>query len=286
MWSIVVHGGAGAIHAAQSAPHQAACRRAIEVGAARLESGGSALDAVCAAVRVLEDDPVLNAGIGGALDARGWVRHDAAVMRGSDLAYGAVASVGGVRNPIDLARAVLEDGRHCLLSGAGAVELARARGVALQDPARAVTDPSLSRWWFAKAEVSDTVGAVARDADGRLAAATSTGGILGKLAGRIGDSPIAGAGLYARDDLGAISATGHGETILRTVLGYEALRGLAESADPEAHLAAALEAAFQRARGRAGLIAVRPDGRIAFSRNTDHMSVAWASSGRAVESAF
>jgi beta-aspartyl-peptidase (threonine type) len=299
MWSLVVHGGAGAIDPAASAAHRAGCARAAEAGAAILAAGGAALDAVVAAVQVLEDDPTFNAGIGGAVDADGLVHHDAAVMRGADLAYGAVGAVLGVRSPVALARRVLEDGRHALLVGPGAVRFARAAGVDLVDPRRMVAEPSRAAYWAASAEpvaaaaeragaVGDTVGAVARDARGGFAAATSTGGLLGKLPGRVGDSPIAGAGTYARDDWGGISATGHGETILKTVLGYAALSALAQAAPGEgrAILARALEDATRRVGGRGGLIALDAAGQPLHVRNTRHMGAAWLVAGGRVETDF
>lgn len=289
MWSVIVHGGAGAIDDRQSEPHQAGCRRAVEAAASVLSRGGSALDAVVAAVVVLEDDPVFNAGTGGALDEDGEVSSDAAVMRASDLGYGAIGAVSGVKNPITLARAVLEDGRHSLLAGPGAVRFARKKGVVLCDPHALITDPSRAKWWHATAErASDTVGAVARDAGGEIVAGTSTGGLLGKYSGRVGDSPIAGAGTYARSDWGGISATGHGETMMKTVLCYEALVRLADRGAelPEVVLRRVLDAATARIGGKGGLIAVLPDGAPVWARNTAHMGVAWQSAGGPLASAF
>lgn len=298
MWSIIVHGGAGAIDASLEETHRAGCLAAVEVARPILESGSSALDACCEAVRVLEDDPAFNAGVGSTLDATGAPATDAAVMRGSDLGYGAVACVVGVRHPIDLARAVLEDGRHCLLAGPPAVDFARKKGIALCDPAVMITERTRAVWEKRKREGVEvgedwkpggTVGAVAVDSRGEVAAATSTGGTLLRLPGRIGDSPIAGAGTYARHDLGALSATGHGETMQKTVFAYAALLSLAEagqSADLADVLLRELDAAAAAAGGRGGAIAVLPDGRVAFARNTDHMGVAWQRSGASPGSAF
>jgi beta-aspartyl-peptidase (threonine type) len=261
-----------------------------------LEAGGSAVDAAQIAVRVLEDDEVFNAGVGGAVDESGLVMTDAAIFRGDDLGYGACGAVAGIRNPVDLARAILDDGKHCLLVGPGALDFARKKGVRLVDPRALEVDPSKARWWYASAsdgpplepEVGDTVGAVALDLQGSIAAATSTGGLLGKYAGRVGDSPIAGAGTYARNDWGGISATGHGETILKTVLGFQALQDLRLRAAeaPATVLFEALEQARAQVGGRGGLIAIRPSGQAAWARNTPHMGVAWIRRGGAVESTF
>ncbi|MFO0729012.1 MAG: isoaspartyl peptidase/L-asparaginase [Myxococcota bacterium] len=286
MWSLIVHGGAGAIDDRQSEPHQAGCRRAAEIGSKILEAGGSALDAVQAAVRALEDDEVFNAGTGGALDADGLVMTDAALFRGDDLAYGACGSVTGIRHPIDLARAILEDGKHALLVGPGALAFARARGVERVNPRKLEVDPSKAKWWFAAA--GDTVGAVALDARGSIASATSTGGLLGKYAGRVGDSPIAGAGTYAKNGWGGVSATGHGETILRTVLGFQALVDLhgALPGPMEAQLLGTLDRATAAVGGRGGLIAVLPSGAAGWARNTAHMGVAWVREGAPIQTAF
>jgi len=296
VWSLIVHGGAGPIDDRQSEAHQAGCRRAAEAGARVLEAGGSAVDAAQIAVRVLEDDEVFNAGVGGAVDESGLVMTDAAIFRGDDLGYGACGAVAGIRNPVDLARAILDDGKHCLLVGPGALDFARKKGVRLVDPRALEVDPSKARWWYASAsdgpplepEVGDTVGAVALDLQGSIAAATSTGGLLGKYAGRVGDSPIAGAGTYARNDWGGISATGHGETILKTVLGFQALQDLRLRAAeaPATVLFEALEQARAQVGGRGGLIAIRPSGQAAWARNTPHMGVAWIRRGGAVESTF
>jgi beta-aspartyl-peptidase (threonine type) len=284
---VIVHGGAGVIDPKMEQHHRGGCLAAVEAARSILEPGGDALEACCAAVRALEDNPIFNAGIGAVLDESGLPACDAAVMRGSDLGYGAVAAVLGVRHPIDLARAVLEDGRHCLLVGPGAIEFARAQKIELCDPDLLITERSRTSW--EKSREGDTVGAVARDAKGGVAVATSTGGTYLRLPGRVGDSPIAGAGTYARRDLGALSATGHGETMLKTVFAYSALLSLAEAgtdADLASVLTRELEAATTAAGGRGGAIAVLPDGRLVFARNTLHMGVAWQREGEAPGSAF
>ncbi|MBK6683695.1 MAG: isoaspartyl peptidase/L-asparaginase [Deltaproteobacteria bacterium] len=307
-WSIIVHGGAGHVPKNLELAHRAGCERAVAAGAAVLAAGGVALEAACAAVQVLEADPHFNAGHGGALDEDGLPALDAAVMRGSDLAYGAVAAVVGVSSPVRLARAILEDGRHCLLAGPSALRFARRHGVALIDPERQITEKTKMEWESRQAEVArrgpppataewapldregesrgNTVGAAVRDGQGTVAAATSTGGLLGRYVGRVGDSPIAGAGTYARDDLGAASATGHGETMLRTVFAYQTLLSLKGVGAPEALLLEALSDAKARVGGTGGVIVALPDGRIAHARNTPTMACAWQIEGSALGSAF
>lgn len=295
MWSIVVHGGAGAVKDSLADRHKAGCTRAISAGAALLRDGAGAVDAACAAVRVLENDPAYNASRGGALDTRGIVTVDAAIMRGSDLGYGAIGAVAGVARAIDLARAVMEDGVHSLLVGPSAVAFARSRGVPLLDPDLLATEDrkrdlakrivELAREGANVAEdwtpsEGGTVGCVAMDESGTIVAATSTGGLTAKYPGRVGDSPIAGAGTYARNDLGGVSATGHGETMMKTVFAYQLLLSLrgATPLEAPAIIRADLDQAARRAGGNGGAITVLPDGTVAFGRNTPHMGVAWARS--------
>jgi beta-aspartyl-peptidase (threonine type) len=211
--AIIVHGGAGATPTERHDRLRAGVRAAAGVGDAILVAGGSALDAVVAAVRVLEDDPDFNAGLGSALTRDGTVETDASVMCGATQRVGAVAAVPDLGCAIALARAVLDRGEHVILAGAAAWEFAREVGGISSAPVGAlITDRARQRL----AE-KGTVGAVARDRDGRFAAATSTGGIVGKRRGRVGDSPIPGAGTWA-DDRVALSATGDGEAILRVAL--------------------------------------------------------------------
>lgn len=207
--ALIVHGGAGPIPESEHAPRQAAVERAREAGWALIRE--DALSAAVAAVRHMEDELLLNAGIGACLNQDGVVELDAGVMRGSDLAAGGVAGLRDVRHPIDLALAVMRDGRHVLLAGAGASRFARENGLEMCDPSIFVTDRKRQELLHG----ADTVGAVARDAEGRLAVAVSTGGMTGKLPGRIGDSPIPGAGFYADDRFGAVCGTGQGEAFIR-----------------------------------------------------------------------
>jgi beta-aspartyl-peptidase (threonine type) len=214
MTAIVVHGGAGLVAPERHARLREGVRAAAIAGDAVLAGGGSALDAVVAAVRVLEDDPEFNAGRGSALTRAGTVETDASVMDGATQRVGAVGAVPDLGCAVALARAVLDRGEHVLLAGPAAWDLAREVGISPAPAGSLVTERARTRL----AELQKgTVGAVARDRDGRFAAATSTGGISGKRCGRIGDSPIPGAGTWA-DEQCAISATGDGEAILRVAL--------------------------------------------------------------------
>jgi beta-aspartyl-peptidase (threonine type) len=245
-----------------------------------LRGGGSALDAVQAAVRALEDDPRFNAGVGSALTRAGTVELDAALMSGDGLRAGAAAAVSGVRNPIDLARRILDDGEHVLLVGPGALDFAREAGVALCAPDFHITDKAradlareLARRAGAAPEGGGTVGAVAVDAAGHVAAATSTGGMVGQRPGRVGDSPLPGAGTYADDEAGAASATGHGERIIQVGLAKTAI-DLLRSGLPAREAAARALATLDRVAGKGGLILVDRRGELAAVHNTT--SMAWA----------
>jgi beta-aspartyl-peptidase (threonine type) len=272
---IVVHGGAGTRAPDEACDEVTGCRAAALAGAAVLQAGGSALDAVERAVVVLEDDPRYNAGFGAALNADGDVELDAAIMDGKGLGAGAVASLRGFANPIRVARAVLDDGRHVLFAADGAAAFAAAHGFAAIDPRELVTQRACERLARFVADgrerQGNTVGAVARDAKGTVAAATSTGGIVGKRRGRIGDSPILGAGTYADDAVGAVSATGHGEGILRVALASRVLATMQTGVAPAA--AARDTLAFMRTRvgSSGGLIVVDAHGNVAVARSTNSM---------------
>ena len=198
-----MHGGAGSEAAEARAPRRAGLARAAEAGWQVLARGGSALDAVVEAVVVLGDDPHFNAGMGSVLTVEGTLETDASVMAGETLAAGAVGAVSGVANPVRLARAVAAEGREVLLVGEAAAALAAAHGLPRCSPEALVTEEARRRWRERRPASGDTVGAVARDHAGHLAAATSTGGVAGKRSGRVGDSAVLGAGTYADDRLGA-----------------------------------------------------------------------------------
>jgi L-asparaginase / beta-aspartyl-peptidase len=212
--AIAVHGGTHGEPPRDDRPHRDALRAALAQAAAALASGGDAVDAACRAVAVLEDAPVCNAGGGSVLHRDGAVEMDAAVMRGGDRQAGAVATVTRVRHPILLAREVMERSPHVLITGARAARLAEEWGLELHEAEWFVTERQRRRWLDRARRGPDaergTVGAVALDAGGQLAAATSTGGVRDQLPGLVGDSPLVGAGVYAEDGVCAVSATGLG----------------------------------------------------------------------------
>ncbi|MHB8381119.1 MAG: isoaspartyl peptidase/L-asparaginase family protein [Candidatus Binataceae bacterium] len=295
--SLIAHGGAGAIPrgAADRPERKRAILEAVRRGADILRHGGSALDAVVATIIALEDHPLFNAGTGSLLTTDATVEMDASVMVAGDatepaalvpvrggigtgaerISAGAVAAVGRVRNPILLARAVMENTRHVLMAGQGAERLARRAGVPMCANEDLITDRARERWRASQQSVrlgiSDaapghgTVGAVAIDAHGSIAAATSTGGVPGKIAGRIGDSAIIGAGTYA-DSSGAASATGYGEAIMLIGLCREAVRSLG-SAAPMIVARRAITDLLGRAKAEGGIIMVDQRGRLGFAHN-------------------
>lgn len=285
--AIAIHGGAGTIERGRLSDEQEARIRgalsaAVEAGHQVLSEGGSALDAVTTAVRLLEDAPEFNAGRGAVLTFDGTVELDASIMDGATLAAGAVAGMSGVRHPIEAARRVMTESPHVMLVGSGADTFARAQSLEFKDPdwfitefrleqlralqARQDAGLELSEDWFS------TVGAVALDANGNVAAATSTGGMTNKRWGRVGDSPIIGAGTYADNRSCAVSATGHGEYFIRHVVAHEIcarvrLSGvsLAQAAD------AVVNGVLREAGGEGGIIAVDPAGNISMPFNTAGM---------------
>jgi beta-aspartyl-peptidase (threonine type) len=291
-WSIAIHGGAGtllreSLSEQRRAEYEAGLSVALDAGAKLLAEGGSALDAVTSAVALLEDDPHFNAGRGATFTFEGTIELDAAIMDGRNHAAGAVAGVTSVRNPILLARTVMERSPHVFLAGAGAERFAREHGVEPVDPAWFET-PERQRQleefrqrksgWFDNSVKYGTVGAVARDDEGHVAAATSTGGLTGKRWGRIGDSPVIGAGTYADDRAGAISATGAGEYFIRVAAAKaicERMRLLGERAQTAAE---AVIAEIGELGGAGGVIVAGADGSTAFALNTAGMYRARANS--------
>jgi beta-aspartyl-peptidase (threonine type) len=273
-WSLVIHGGAGIITPERMKPGQEdaireALARALDAGAIMLAAGGHALDAVEAAVRVLEDDPHFNAGRGAALSFDGVAELDAAIMDGRTRNAGAVARVTTTRNPVTLARAVMDNSRHVFLAGVGADAFSRQSDVEQADPDYFITAErreNLAELKSSSADAYDvdmkygTVGAVACDVQGHVAAATSTGGVTGKRWGRIGDSPVIGAGTYADDRAGAVSATGSGEFFIRAGVGHEICARVRLGGEDILAAARATMADVTALGGTGGVIMVSPGG--------------------------
>jgi beta-aspartyl-peptidase (threonine type) len=303
-WALVVHGGAGVIERSSMGPkaeasYRASLNEAAQAGAKVLDRGGSSLDAIEAVIKIFEDDPLFNAGRGAVFTAEGKNELDAAIMDGSNLKAGAVAGVTRTRHPISLARAVMEKSPHVMLIGAGADAFAAQTGLEQVDPSYFFTE---RRWQSlvkqlkkeglpipqrpagapvpvpvaeiepANAHKFGTVGVVALDRAGNIAAGTSTGGTQGKKWGRVGDSPIIGAGTYASNQSCAVSATGAGEyfirlTVAREVCALVEYKGmtLQQAADQVIHKQ------LEALHGDGGLIAIAPDGQMAWSFNTPGM---------------
>lgn len=270
--ALVCHGGAGLVTEDRHDRLRAGVRAAAALGDRMLADGGSALDAVVAVVRALEDDPEFNAGVGSALARDGSIETDAAVMDGATQRVGAVAAVPDLGNAVALARAVLDADEHVMLAGPAAWRFAAEVGIAPAPAGSLVTERARTRLAALTGIASGgTVGCVARDRDGRFAAATSTGGIAGKRPGRVGDSPVPGAGTWA-DAACAISATGNGEAILRVALARTiALHrrdGLLDA------VASALHELVRITRKSAGVVAIDRDGWIA-RQLSPTMPIAW-----------
>jgi len=252
-------------------------RRALAAGRDVLASGGSALDAVTRAVMALEDDRLFNAGRGSVFTAAGTQEMDAAIMDGRDHRAGAVAGILGPRNPVLAARAVMERSQHVLLIGNGALAFCREHGIAFAEPGYFATEQrrrelrDVLEKCRRGATAKGTVGAVARDCAGNLAAATSTGGMTGKTPGRVGDSPIIGAGTYADNATCAVSATGHGEFFMRYGAAFEIAARLRHAGQSLQEAAGAVVAALAAFGGRGGVVAVDRAGALALSFNTAGM---------------
>lgn len=288
--ALCIHGGAGAFThptaGEASTAHREALTRALLAGHAVLVAGGSAVDGVVSAVAALEDSPLFNAGRGSVLTSDGRVEMDAAVMEGASLRAGAVALVERVRNPVQLARAVMNHSQHVFLVGAGAETFARERGLAFEPPSYFVTEHRLRQLERTRLESIDatslsesepapklgTVGAVARDQDGHLAAATSTGGMTNKRPGRVGDSPVIGAGTYADDRAAAVSTTGHGEMFLRAAAAHDVCARMRHGGvSLQVAADAVVHGELRRLTGDGGLIAVNALGQVVVSLNTRGM---------------
>jgi beta-aspartyl-peptidase (threonine type) len=291
--ALAVQGGAGTIERSKMTPerekeYRAGIENALRAGQGILQGGGLSLDAVEAAVRVLEDDPHFNAGRGSVFTSAGTIEMDASIMDGKTLAAGAVAEIEHVRNPIVLARAVMEKSKHVMMVGAGGEEFAKRNGIELVDPKYFFTQhrweelqkdkaaekggaDGSKKFIIPDAGGHGTVGAVARDSHGNLAAATSTGGTSNKLPGRVGDSPVIGAGTYADNATCAVSCTGDGEFFIRAAVAHQVsalmeLGGMSLSQAAEHALAAS-----HKLGGSGGLVAVDKNGNVALPFNTSGM---------------
>lgn len=316
--ALIVHGGAGAMARDRYDAAREGCREAARVGWEVLRRGGGALDAVQTAITALENNPGFNAGTGAVLTTDGRAQLDAGIMDGETLQAGAVAGVERIKNPIALARRVLES-PHVLLMGAGAEQFAAASGLALCDPAELITPAQYERWKrgyragdavnvgpagvdigavaesataahngarradgepiHSDAHKHGTVGAVAVDARGNVAAGASTGGIAAKHPGRIGDTPIVGAGFYAENELGGVSSTGHGEDFIRLLLARRALDAIAMGRSAQAAAIEAIRLLDRRVHGDGGLILLDARGRVGYARNTPSMAHAFIIEG-------
>ena len=310
---IAIHGGAGTlsrahISAEQERAYHAALQQVLLAGQAVLAQGGTAMEAVCEAVRLLEDCPLFNAGHGAVFTAEATHELDAAVMDGTTLAAGAVAGVSRIRNPVQAARAVMQNGQHVLMVAEGAERMAQEAGLATVEPSYFSTPARHAQLLAAQAlqagvvldhdgaaalagraidegRKMGTVGAVALDAHGHLAAATSTGGMTNKLPGRLGDSPLIGCGTYADDRTAAVSCTGHGESFIRVAAAHDVCARMAYGgASLEAATHAVVHEALPAVQGTGGLIAVDRQGNVCLPFNTEGMYRGLARVGQAPES--
>ncbi len=273
-WSLILHGGAKQITPELEGKHRRGLAAALRCGEELLGKGSSALDAVEATVRQLEDDPTFNAGYGSVLNAAGQVEMDAAIMDGRTLEVGGVGAIQGVRNPVSVARRILSE-LPVLLVGEGARRFASEHGIELCDPRALIYHEMEHEDQRIKSAVQgrDTVGCVARDVRGNIAAGTSTGGLTDKHPGRIGDSPLVGAGVYADDAVGGVSLSGDGESIIRMMLAARIMHAL-----PHQQAQTASEAAIEalaRVGGEAGAIVIDRDGRIGWAHNSSHFAIAY-----------
>jgi len=290
---IALHGGAGTILREKMTPereaaYHAGLRACLEAGLKVLQAGGSALDGVTASVMALEADPLFNAGRGAVYTTDARHEMDAAIMNGSDRRAGAISGICGPRHPILAARAVMEQTEHVLLSGDGARRFCEGAGLEMMDPEWFGTEARLEAL---KAEMArrasgadddgdparkhGTVGAVARDAHGHLAAATSTGGMTAKMPGRVGDSPVIGAGTWADDATCAMSATGHGEYFIRWAVGHEIDARMRWASQGLEQAAGDVVAELGRIGGSGGLVSVDARGNICLPFNSEGMYRAW-----------
>jgi L-asparaginase / beta-aspartyl-peptidase len=286
--SLIVHGGAWRIDPATHPDHLKGVEAAAGLAWKLLHEGASALDVVEKAVMLLEDDPTFDSGVGSVLTQAGEIEQDAMIMDGESLAMGAVGAVQGIKNAIHLARLVMEKTDHHFIVGSGARQFALQNGLELVPQSVLTVERELKRFQnyqthppqlddeaFTFGKSGGTVGAVAMDERGNIAAATSTGGTAYSLAGRVGDSPIVGSGTYADNETGGASATGHGEKIMRVVLAKYATDLIRMGYTAQQAAETAIQHMERRVNGFGGIIVLDRDGGLGFAHNTPHMSVAW-----------
>jgi beta-aspartyl-peptidase (threonine type) len=281
--SLIVHGGAWDIPDEAIDACKSGCLRALHAGWAVLSNDGHALDAIEASITVLEDDPVFDAGYGSHLNLDGYVECDAIIMEAATLRAGSVAGLRCVKNPIQVARAILEKCPHMMLISEGAERFARDQGISICAPEELVSPAEHQAWERCRQDShaaehhrgheQGTVGAVAMDEQGRLYAATSTGGTCCKLPGRVGDSPLIGSGCYADYETGAVSSTGYGEAIMKVVLAKTACDFLrSASSNPSRAAQAAAQFLVNRGKGTGGLILLDKNGNPGYAFNTPRMA--------------
>lgn len=288
-FSLIVHGGAWDIPAAAVPDCRAGVRHALDAGSAVLARGATAIEAVEAAIIVLEDDVTFDAGVGAHLNRDGRVQLDAIIMDGLTLEAGAVAAVERIKNPIRLARKILESSEHIMLVGPGAELFAQENGLALCDPAELLIERERMAWRHCRegdhaaefhfGHKHGTVGAVARDSHGGIAASTSTGGTCCKFPGRVGDSPLIGCGCYADSEAGGVSCTGHGEAIMKIVMAKAAADLLRTGSAPDAAANECIRILDKRAHGTGGLILLDRAGHPAAAFNTPSMAYGYLQPG-------
>jgi len=290
MISLVVHGGAWDISDDLVEPHRKGIAEALKAGWGILKEGGSAVDAVERAITLMEDNVTFDAGKGSFLNAVGEVELDASIMHGRTFRAGAVAAVQNIRNPIQLARKIMEESEHVLLVGMGATRFAREQGIKTCDPDYLITARELERWrdlqadgtfktkdsFRRKKHPSDTVGAVAMDREGNIVSGTSTGGTPNKYPGRVGDSPLIGCGTYADNAIGGVSTTGWGEAIIKVVMAKTVIDLMEWNGnDPGKAVEDGLKILERKAAGYGGVIALNNAGKIAIAYNTPRMARAY-----------
>jgi beta-aspartyl-peptidase (threonine type) len=281
---IIVHGGAWNIPKEAHPHHLKGCGKALDIGWDLLGTGSSSVEIVEEVVRTMEDDPTFDAGQGSFLNSSGEVEMDAMIMSGTDLRFGSVAGIQCVRHPVSVARQIMEDGRHSMLVGPGALRFASERGMEIIPSKRLLMERELRRWTEIRTDETftgrrifehdlpmGTVGAVALDLEGGIAAATSTGGTPNKLPGRVGDSPLIGCGTYADDGTAGISVTGHGESIMRVMLARRVSDLVEQGAGAMVAARSSIDHLEKKVDGLGGVIVIDKEGGLGYAHNTPYM---------------